>query len=60
MYIYERIDPLMERKHDVVGGDNLYVVDINGKLVDKLHFEYNEQFVEEKGHFIERWEQCQL
>ena len=52
MYIYERIDPLMERKHDVVGGDNLYVVDINGKLVDKLHFEYNEQFVEEKGHFI--------
>lgn len=52
MYIYERIDPLMQRKHDVVGGDNLYVVDINGKLVNKLHFEYNEQFVEEKGHFI--------
>ncbi len=54
MYIYEQIDPRYKRNHDGAVGDDLHVVDVNGKLVDKLHFERNEQFVEEKGNFTER------
>lgn len=54
MYIYEQIDPMFKRNHDGAVGDNLHVVDVNGKLVDKLHFERNEQFVEKNGNFTER------
>ncbi len=50
LYIYEGIDPESEAaKPGEVQGNYLYVIDMDGTLVDTLHFDINRQFAKENG-----------